>query len=166
MGEWKAQLSLRVRQDLRREMEDYAYADRRKLGNVGETLLEWAWEQLRVAGSIERLLKFKITSGRKPNGSFEDKREFQNEDRGPGQLANTRRQGAPNVGEPVSEPPYLGTGKIGKGRQFREIVWTKDSDSEKRERQLPSSLNRRAKGAQMNQSNGEQLNQRWRVGCH
>ena len=62
MGEWKAQISLRVRQDLRRELEEFACKDRRKLGNVGEALLEWAWEQLQVAGSIERLLKFKIRS--------------------------------------------------------------------------------------------------------
>lgn len=60
MGEWKAQISIRVRQDLRREMEDFAQKERRKLGNVGEVLLEWAWEQLHLAGSIERLLKFKI----------------------------------------------------------------------------------------------------------
>jgi hypothetical protein len=60
MGEWKAQSSLRVRQDLRREMAEFADKERRKLVNVGETLLEWAWEQLQVAGSIERLLKFKI----------------------------------------------------------------------------------------------------------
>lgn len=62
MGEWKAQISLRVRQDLRRELEEFACRDRRKLGNVGEALLEWAWEQLQVAGSIDRLLKFKIRS--------------------------------------------------------------------------------------------------------
>ena len=62
MGEWKAQLSLRVRQDLRRELEEFADKDRRKLGNVGETLLEWAWEQLQIVGSIDRLLKFKIKS--------------------------------------------------------------------------------------------------------
>ena len=36
MGEWKAQLSLRVRQDLRRDMEAFAERERRKLGNVGE----------------------------------------------------------------------------------------------------------------------------------
>jgi hypothetical protein len=62
MGEWKAQISLRVRQDLRREMEEFADKERRKLGNVGEVLLEWAWEQLQAAGSIDRLLKFKIRS--------------------------------------------------------------------------------------------------------
>jgi len=101
MGEWKAQLSLRLRQDLRREMEDYAYADRRKLGNVGETLLEWAWEQLKVAGSIERLLKFKIRSERKSNGSFENTGEHQNDDRAPGQFASARRSGAPNARQPL-----------------------------------------------------------------
>lgn len=62
MGEWKAQISLRVRQDLRREMEEFAYKERRKLGNVGEVLLEWAWAQLQLAGSVDRLLKFEIRS--------------------------------------------------------------------------------------------------------
>jgi len=62
MGEWKTQLSLRVRQDLRREMQEFADKERRKLGNVGEVVLEWAWEQLQAAGSIDRLLKFKIRS--------------------------------------------------------------------------------------------------------
>jgi len=41
MGIWKAQLSLRVRQDLRRDMEVFAERERRKLGNVAELLLEW-----------------------------------------------------------------------------------------------------------------------------
>jgi hypothetical protein len=41
MGEWKAQISLRVRQELRRDMEEFAYRERRKLGNVGEVLIEW-----------------------------------------------------------------------------------------------------------------------------
>jgi hypothetical protein len=62
MGEWKAQISLRVRQDLRREMEEFADKERRKLGSVREVRLEWAWEQLQAAGSIDRLLKFKIRS--------------------------------------------------------------------------------------------------------
>ncbi len=60
MGEWKAQLSLRVRQDLRRDMEAFAERERRKLGNVGEALLEWSFEQLKVAGSLDRLLKYKL----------------------------------------------------------------------------------------------------------
>ena len=60
MGEWKAQMSLRVRQELRREMEEFAYKDRRRLGNLGELLMEWAWEQLKAAGSIDRLLKYHL----------------------------------------------------------------------------------------------------------
>ena len=73
MGEWKAQISVRVRQELRRELEEFAYADRRKLGNVAETLLEWAWEQLRASGSIERLLKFNIKPRSRTNGSAENR---------------------------------------------------------------------------------------------
>jgi hypothetical protein len=66
MGEWKAQVSLRVRQELRRELEEWANRDRRKLGNLGEVLIEWAFEQLKNAGSTERLLKFRIR--KKPHG--------------------------------------------------------------------------------------------------
>jgi hypothetical protein len=66
MGEWKAQVSVRVRQELRRELEEYAARDKRKLGNLGEVLMEWAFEQLKAAGSTERLLKFRIK--KKPNG--------------------------------------------------------------------------------------------------
>jgi hypothetical protein len=62
MGEWKAQISLRIRQDLRGGMEEFAYKERHRLGNAGEVLLEWAWEQLRAAGGIDGLLKFKIRS--------------------------------------------------------------------------------------------------------
>ncbi|MBZ5700458.1 MAG: hypothetical protein LAN84_01275 [Acidobacteriia bacterium] len=60
MGEWKAPLSLRVRQALRRELEEFAVRDRRTLGNLGELLVEWSFEQLKAAGSTERLLKYKI----------------------------------------------------------------------------------------------------------
>ncbi len=60
MGEWKAQISMRVRQELRRELEEFASRDRRKLGNLTELLVEWGWEQLKEAGSTERLLKFRI----------------------------------------------------------------------------------------------------------
>jgi len=42
-------------------MEEFADKERRKL-DVGEVLLEWAWAQLQAAGSLERLLKFKIRS--------------------------------------------------------------------------------------------------------
>ena len=60
MGEWKAQISLRVRQALRSELEEFAGRERRKLGNVAEVILEWGFEQLKAAGSIDRLLKYKI----------------------------------------------------------------------------------------------------------
>jgi len=60
MGEWKAQLSLRVRQDLRREMEEFAMKERRKLGNLAELILEWGFEQLKMAGSVDRLLKYQL----------------------------------------------------------------------------------------------------------
>ncbi len=69
MGEWKAPLSLRVRQALRLELEAYAAREKRTLGNIGEVMLEWALEQLMVAGSTERLLRFKIRpSAVKPKG--------------------------------------------------------------------------------------------------
>lgn len=60
MGEWKAPLSLRIRRDLRAELEGFAARERRTLGNVGELILEWGFEQLKTAGTIERLLKSKI----------------------------------------------------------------------------------------------------------
>jgi len=60
MGEWKAQLSLRVRQALRTELEEFAVREKRKLGKVGEVILEWGFEQLKAAGSIDRLLKYTI----------------------------------------------------------------------------------------------------------
>ena len=70
MGEWKAQISIRVRQDLRTELEKFAVRERRKLGNIGEVLLEWAFEQLKAAGSTERLLKYKIRRpGNRPEQS-------------------------------------------------------------------------------------------------
>lgn len=61
MGEWKAPLSLRVRQALRTEMEEIAARERRTLGNLGELLLEWSVAQLKVAGSMDRLLKVALT---------------------------------------------------------------------------------------------------------
>ncbi len=60
MGEWKAPLSLRVHQALRTDIEQVAARERRSLSNIGELLLQWAIEQLKAAGSLDRLLKFKI----------------------------------------------------------------------------------------------------------
>lgn len=68
MGEWKAQISIRVRQALRTELEQFAARERRKLGNIGEVMLEWAFEQLKAAGSTERLLKYKIRPPGAPTG--------------------------------------------------------------------------------------------------
>jgi hypothetical protein len=60
MGEWKAPLSLRVRRPLRAGLEEFAARDKRALGNLGEILLEWSFEQLQVVGSTERLLKYRV----------------------------------------------------------------------------------------------------------
>ncbi len=61
MGEWKASVSLRIRPALRIEMERFAASEQRSLGNVGALLLEWGFEQLKAAGSTDRLLKQKIS---------------------------------------------------------------------------------------------------------
>lgn len=67
MGEWKAPLSLRVLQDFRRELEQVAAKERRTLGNLGELLLEWAFDQLKIAGSLDRLLNPDV-AGQKGKG--------------------------------------------------------------------------------------------------
>jgi len=60
MGEWMAQVSFRVRHDLRRELEASALREERTLGNFGRVLLKWAFEQYKEAGSTEKLLRCKI----------------------------------------------------------------------------------------------------------
>jgi hypothetical protein len=60
MGEWKAPVTVRVNPALRAELWQFATRERRSLGNIGATLLEWAFEQLKVAGSIDRLLKYQL----------------------------------------------------------------------------------------------------------
>ena len=65
MGEWKVQLSMRVSQEFRREFEAFAEKERRKASNMGCELLVWAFEQLKTAGSLTRLLKFQLG---KPKG--------------------------------------------------------------------------------------------------
>jgi len=68
MGEWKVQISVRVSQALRAELERCAAAEKRTLANFGAVLLEWAFEQLKAAGSTGRLLKVSLTprGGRPP----------------------------------------------------------------------------------------------------
>ena len=70
MGEWKAPLSLRVRLNLRKELEEYAAKERRTLGNLGELLMEWASEQLKTAGSTTKLLNRDEPRPRNPEGNY------------------------------------------------------------------------------------------------
>ena len=69
MGEWKAQVSFRIRQDLRLEIEEFAAREKRSLGNVGAVLLEWGFEQLKASGSIDRLLKYKVRTPKQPRAA-------------------------------------------------------------------------------------------------
>jgi hypothetical protein len=61
MGEWKINLTIRIRPSLRTEMEEFAVREQRSLGNLGAILLQWGFEQLKVAGSTHRLLKVSLT---------------------------------------------------------------------------------------------------------
>jgi hypothetical protein len=70
MGEWKASVTMRIRSELREQLSEFAAREKRSLGNVGALLLEWAFEQLKAAGSTERLLKYRIRPlGRQGKGS-------------------------------------------------------------------------------------------------
>ncbi len=60
MGEWKACLTLRIRPALRIELEQFAGREQRSLGNLAAVLLDWSFQQLKAAGSVDRLLKHKI----------------------------------------------------------------------------------------------------------
>ncbi len=70
MGEWKAPLSLRIRNELRCELETIAKRERRTLGNLGEILIEWATERLREAGGTEKLLQRPVPVPRNPDGNY------------------------------------------------------------------------------------------------
>jgi hypothetical protein len=41
-------------------MEEFAVKERRTLGNLGELMIDWAFAQLKTAGSVDRLLKYKV----------------------------------------------------------------------------------------------------------
>lgn len=56
MGIWKATVAMRIRQDLREEMIQFAEREERSLGNLGAILLEWSFERLKAAGSTDKLL--------------------------------------------------------------------------------------------------------------
>jgi hypothetical protein len=68
MGECKESVTMRVRRVLRVELVTFADRERRSLGNLGATLLEWAFEQLKVAGTVDRLLKVQLANKREKNG--------------------------------------------------------------------------------------------------
>jgi F0F1-type ATP synthase alpha subunit len=61
MGEWRVQVSVRVGQEMRAELEKYAAREKRTLANFGAVLLEWSFEQLKSVGSTEQLLKQKVS---------------------------------------------------------------------------------------------------------
>jgi hypothetical protein len=69
MGEWKAQVSFRVRQAFRDDLAAFAAQEKRTLGNLGQVILEWGFEQLKTAGSTHRLLKYKIRSSTRQPGA-------------------------------------------------------------------------------------------------
>ena len=55
MGEWKKSVTLRMRNDLRTEMNAFAEREKRSLGGLAAILLEWSFEQLKAAGNTTRL---------------------------------------------------------------------------------------------------------------
>jgi hypothetical protein len=57
MGEWKAQVSVRIRQSLRAEIEALAAKERRTMSNVSELLLEWSIAHLKATESVDQLMK-------------------------------------------------------------------------------------------------------------
>jgi len=60
MGEWRVQVSVRVSEATRAELQKFATAEKRTLANFGAARLEWGFEQWKMVGSTERLMKYKI----------------------------------------------------------------------------------------------------------
>lgn len=56
MGIWKATVTMRIRQELRDEMIQFAEREQRSLGNLGAILLEWSFGKLKATGSTDKLL--------------------------------------------------------------------------------------------------------------
>jgi hypothetical protein len=52
---------------LRREIEEWASRERRSLGNFTQLMVDWAFEQLKIVGSMKRLLKSAKESKNLPN---------------------------------------------------------------------------------------------------
>lgn len=57
MGEWKATVTIRIPPSLRDELIWFACGEQRSLGNLGALLIEWGFQQLKVAGSTDNLLR-------------------------------------------------------------------------------------------------------------
>lgn len=62
MGEWKTPISVRLPQAVKDDLQKFADREHRKLANLSELLLTWAYKQMKIAKSSERLLKCKIQS--------------------------------------------------------------------------------------------------------
>jgi hypothetical protein len=65
MGICKANVAMRIAPDLRTELVEWAAREQRSLGNLGAVLLTWAFEQLKAAGTTERLLKCKFRASQR-----------------------------------------------------------------------------------------------------
>lgn len=57
MGIWKMTVTMRVRPNLRAALVEFAAGAQRSMGDLGTILLELGYEQLKAAGSTERLLR-------------------------------------------------------------------------------------------------------------
>ncbi len=55
MGTWKTGCALRIRVDLKAEMEEFARREGRSFGNLGAVLLDWSFELLKAAGTTSEL---------------------------------------------------------------------------------------------------------------
>jgi len=56
MGEWKMNVTLRMRGNLRTEINQFAEREKRSLSNLASILLEWSFEELKSSGSTTKLL--------------------------------------------------------------------------------------------------------------
>jgi hypothetical protein len=54
MGEWKTALGIRVRPSLKDDLQKVADCEYRKLGNLGELLMAWLFEQLKALTPAKR----------------------------------------------------------------------------------------------------------------
>jgi hypothetical protein len=60
MAEWKAQLTVPVPQEFLKAVEAAAATERRTRGQMTWLLLEWAFRQMRTAGSLIALLRYEL----------------------------------------------------------------------------------------------------------